>query len=101
MIRDRVLALRDAGKLTDTQLARAVALGILTPSDVTPAARTAATNRATLLTKATTALTTNATYLAVASPTTAQNTAQTKALTRQVTALLRLAAAALDTTNGT
>lgn len=36
------------------------------------------------------ALAANATYLNLASPTTAQNTAQIKALTRQVTALIRL-----------
>lgn len=37
------------------------------------------------------ALATNKTYLALASPTTAQNTAQIKALTKHVDALTRLA----------
>jgi hypothetical protein len=101
MIRDRILALRAAGGLTDAQFARAVALGLAPPADAPPAVRAQATNRAALLAKAATALTTNATYLAIASPTNAQNTAQVKALTRQVNALLKLATAALSDTTGT
>lgn len=54
-----------------------------------------------LLSKAATALGTNATFLAIASPTTAQVTAQVKALTRQVDALIRLAANQFDSTAGT
>jgi hypothetical protein len=42
-----------------------------------------------LLARANTALTNNATYIALASPSTAQNTAQVKALTRQTDALIR------------
>lgn len=62
---------------------------------------TQAVNRKALLDKAQTAITNNVTYLGVASPTTAQNTAQIKALTRQVNALLRLAAGLLADTSGT
>jgi hypothetical protein len=61
----------------------------------------AAVNGKTLRDRATTALTGNATYLALASPTTAQNTAQIRALTRQMDALIRLTVGALDTTTGT
>lgn len=62
---------------------------------------TAETNRRALVAKAQTALTGNVTYLALASPSAAQNTAQVKALTRQVNALIRLATKALDVTTGT
>lgn len=58
-------------------------------------------NEATLRTKAQQALTANATYLGLQSPTAAQNTAQVKALTRQVNALIRLAVGQLDDTVGT
>jgi hypothetical protein len=51
--------------------------------------------------KAVTALATNATFLAIASPTAAQVATQAKALTRQSTALIRLAANQLDSTSGT
>jgi hypothetical protein len=67
----------------------------------TDPASVAETNRRALITKATNALTGNTTYLALASPTTAQNTAQVRALTRQVNALIRLTAKQLDTQNGT
>ena len=53
-------------------------------------------NAATLRSRAQTALAANATFLAIGSPTTAQVTAQSKALTRQVDALIRLAVNALD-----
>jgi hypothetical protein len=61
----------------------------------------AETNRRALLSKASSALLANATYLAIGSPTSAQNTAQIRALTRQVTALIRLTTRALDTQDGT
>jgi hypothetical protein len=67
----------------------------------TDPAAVAETNRRALISKAQAALTSNATYLAITSPTTAQNTAQVKALTRQVNALIRLTVKALDTTTGT
>lgn len=98
---ERVAALAAAGQLTDAQQARAVSLGLLPAATAAPAAQTSATNRAALLTKARTAQTTNATYLALASPTTAQNTAQIRALTRQVNALIKLATADLADTTGT
>lgn len=62
---------------------------------------TAAVNEKSLRDKATAALTANATYLALASPTAAQNTAQIRALTRQMNALIRITVRALDTTTGT
>ena len=74
-------------------------------------------NRSTMLTKATTALNNNITFLAnttvsnypnIANPTTAQTTAQVKALstqvlalTRQIDALIKLQINDLSTTNGT
>jgi hypothetical protein len=60
--------------------------------------RTADTNRTTIVEQATTALTDNATFIAIATPTTAQNAAQIKALTRQVNKLIRLAIGKLDAT---
>lgn len=60
-------------------------------------AATAAANQATVSGHMTTALTGNDTYIALASPSTVQNTAQIKALTRQVDALIRLALGQLDT----
>lgn len=58
-------------------------------------------NQQSLIGKAQAALTGNATYLAVASPSTAQNTAQVQALTRQVNTLVRLLLSQFDTTTGT
>jgi hypothetical protein len=98
---ERVAQLAATGALTDAQQARAVALGLLPPTAATQTARATATNRDALLAKVGPALTTNAAYLALASPTTAQNTAQIKALTREVSALARLVAAQLDSTTGT
>ena len=62
---------------------------------------TATLNLADLLAKAATAQTTNATFLAIASPTNAQTLAQVKALTRQVTVLIKLATDDLASTSGT
>lgn len=59
------------------------------------------TNRDTLTSKATAALAANVTFLAIASPSTAQVTAQVKALTRQVDALIKLQLSLLDDTTGT
>jgi uncharacterized protein involved in exopolysaccharide biosynthesis len=61
----------------------------------------AVANLNTLRSKLQTALTTNTTYLALATPTTAQNTAQIQALSRQMDALIRLIANQLDSTSGT
>jgi SRSO17 transposase len=58
-------------------------------------------NQQALAGKAQAALTTNATFLGLASPSTAQNTAQVQALTRQVNALVRLVLDQFDTTAGT
>ena len=55
-------------------------------------------NAATIYGRAQTALTTNQTYLALSSPTTAQNTAQIKALTRQMDAMLRFLLNQFDST---
>jgi len=60
-------------------------------------------NRLTIEDRLRQALDGNATYLAIATPTAAQTTAQAKALTRQVSALIRhqLAGDLLADTNGT
>lgn len=60
-----------------------------------------ALNRRLLNEKVATALATNDRYLATVAPTRAQDTAQVKALTQQVSALIRLATGALDTTDTT
>lgn len=65
------------------------------------AANTAFSNAESLRQKAGQALTTNAAHLALASPSTAQNTAQVKALTRQVNALIRLQIDQTDDISGT
>lgn len=54
------------------------------------AANTAATNQATIQQAARGALANNSTYLGIASPTTAQVTAQVQALTRQSNRVIRL-----------
>lgn len=59
-------------------------------------AASAAGRRAQLDTRLVQSIAANATYLALASPSSAQNTAQIKALTRQVNAMLRLQRGVLD-----
>lgn len=56
-------------------------------------------NRTTLEQQAATALANNKSFLAIATPTTAQITAQVKALTRQNNALIRLTLGRLDGTD--
>lgn len=58
-------------------------------------------NAATLQQQIGNALANNIAYLAVGTPTAAQVAAQVRALTRQVTALIRLTSGLLDTTDGT
>lgn len=58
-------------------------------------------NRSTIEQRARAALAANATYLAIASPTNAQNLAQIRLLTRECSALIRLALNELDTNDGT
>lgn len=58
-------------------------------------------NTRTIEDRARAALTANATYLALASPTNAQNLAQIRLLTRECSALIRLALDDLDTIDGT
>ena len=59
------------------------------------------TNATSLRDKARTALTGNNTFLGIASPTNAQVSAQVKALTRQVNALIKLEVGDLSDTTGT
>lgn len=69
--------------------------------DAEAAITTANTNRTSLRAKAINALANNATFLGLSSPTNAQVVAQTKALTRQNNALIRLVIGQLDDTSGT
>lgn len=57
-------------------------------------------NADTLRDRAATALTANAAFLAITSPTNAQVLAQTRVLTRENTALIRLVLGLLDSTDG-
>lgn len=70
------------------------------PPPGSPAA-VAMANLPTLQSRAQAALTANATYLAIASPTVAQNTAQTQRLTKECSAVIRLLLGLLDDTTGT
>lgn len=63
------------------------------PEDVT------VTNQRTLQQQAQAALISNRTYIALAAPTTAQTTAQVKALTQQMQAVMRMALGQFDATN--
>lgn len=65
------------------------------------AAQTESVNETTIRDRARTALTANDKFLALTSPTNAQVAAQVKLLTRECTALIRLAVRALDTIDGT
>lgn len=65
------------------------------------AVQAAGANRRTVEDRARAALTANATYLALGSPTNAQNLAQIRLLTRECSALIRLALNELDTIDGT
>lgn len=57
------------------------------------------TNQQTLQQQALTALVNNRTYTGLASPSTAQTTAQVKALSQQMNGVIRLALGQLDATN--
>lgn len=72
------------------------AAGIVVGQDVEAVPTPAMLNEATLLDRAAQALTVNRAFLDLASPTNAQTLAQVKALTRQVSALIRLQLRALD-----
>ena len=62
---------------------------------------TIANNESDLVAKAKSALATNAAFLALSAPTNAQTLAQVKALTREVSALIRLGTRELLSTGGT
>lgn len=81
---------------TDT-IQRQDSTGRVLASDTVQVDITAEVNADTLRSRSTAALVTNATYLAIASPTVAQNTAQVKALTKQIDALIRLDLSLLST----
>lgn len=69
--------------------------------DEEPAPGTAGANSGVLLDRARQALTANAAFLAIASPTNAQVVQQVQRLTRECSALIRLALNMFDTTDGT
>ena len=87
-----------AGTLTDT---RPYTAAENAAADAEAVARTAEVNEATIRGRAATALATNAAFLALTSPTNAQVLAQTKIVTRECTALIRLVLRLLNTTAGT
>jgi len=66
-----------------------------------PAVPVSETNRQTIEGRAITAITANNTFLAIGTPSTAQNAAQIKLLTRECNGLIMLLLNRLDTTNGT
>jgi hypothetical protein len=75
--------------------------GDLVSTTVEPIPTAEESNAATLRGLAATALAANATYLAIGSPSAAQVAAQVRLLTRESTALIRLALGLLDSTDGT
>ena len=88
----------DAGVVVETRPYTAAELAAVAAEAVN---RTKAGNKATIEQRATQALTANATFLAIASPTNAQTLAQVQRLTKECTALIRLALNLHDTTDGT
>lgn len=77
--------------ITPSQVAAAIAADVALDATAAAAQAVIAANADTLRGRAQAALAANVTFLAIGSPTTAQVTAQAKALTRQVDALIRLA----------
>jgi hypothetical protein len=77
------------------------AAGNIVDQRVVEVGSTASVNEMDLREKARTALALNDAFLALASPTNAQTLTQVQRLTRECSALIRLAIRALDTTDGT
>jgi len=88
----------DAGAVTDTRPYTAAELAAVATEVVETTLRT---NRTTIEGRAVTAVTANNTFLAIGTPSTAQNAAQIKLLTRECNGLIMLLLNRLDTTNGT
>jgi len=82
--------------LTPSAVRAAIAASVAVEAAAAAADAVLVANGETLRSRAKTALATNATFLAISSPTAAQVATQSKALTRQVDALIRLAVNALD-----
>lgn len=97
----RVVTLWDAAGAILPGYPRNYTAAEVAATDARIAAETIETNRAALIAKARAAQTTNATFLAINSPTTAQLQAQSKALTRQTNALIKLAVGDLADQAGT
>ena len=91
-------AFSKAGVQTDT---RPYTAEENTMADIRQGQSTQVQNKEALLNKARTALTNNNAFLSIATPTTAQAVAQTKALTRQMNALIKLIANDLASQDGT
>lgn len=70
--------------------------GVETARQVTYEVSTEQVNDETIRSQALSALVANKTFVGLASPSTAQNAAQIKALTRQVNGIIRLVLGALD-----
>lgn len=87
--RERVYEIRDDGT------------GALVCTSVEPILNAAEQNEVTLRDRATQALAANATFLALGAPSNAQVVAQVQRLTRECSALIRLAMNLLDSTDGT
>lgn len=82
--------LPDDGTLTAQQVQTAAAPLAAAEQAAAATAAANAANAQTLQQRAAAALTANVTYLNLASPTAAQTTTQTKAITRQINAIIRL-----------
>lgn len=87
--RERVYEIRDDGT------------GALVCTSVEPIPTASEQNALTLRDRATQALAANAAFLALGAPTNAQVLTQVQRLTRECSALIRLAVDLLDTTDGT
>jgi len=97
-VRARIIRLHTAGSLTDAQLYSALDHGLVLPSDVVVAKPVSTANLEAIRALAVTARADNLAYVA-STPTTAEASAQIKALSRQVNALIRLALSDFSATN--
>lgn len=98
-LQERILRLYAEDKIDAAAIWKAVDLGFLKITDAPVPEPQTHKNAATLRTQAANAIDANKTFLAISAPSNAQVLAQTKALTRQVNAVIRLVIGSLEGTD--